>query len=212
VRAVEHAKGMPAGPSFQHADAPILDTRNDHAVELELPIHQTGRTPLLSLDAETPDGRDRGTASHARRVARRPTGGRLQDVCRPLGGRIDRLPSSAERFQASFGVSVAGMQIRMTGPDRNAESSPNVFPWRFLVDLRRASSARSSAARRMCSKHTVGRVAGTPRSCLNAPLSPSHEQVHLPRIAQFCVRSRAPPRPGLRNARTAVAVMPSPVP
>lgn len=61
ARAVEHAKGMPARPSFQDAGAPVLDTCNDRAVELELPIQQTGRTPSLSLDAETPDGRDRGT-------------------------------------------------------------------------------------------------------------------------------------------------------
>ena len=43
ARAVEHAKGMPTRPSFDDADAPILDTRNDHAVELEPSIQQTGR-------------------------------------------------------------------------------------------------------------------------------------------------------------------------
>jgi len=134
LRAAEDAKGMPAGPSFQDSDAPVLDTPNHLAVEFEPPIHQTGRTPLLSLDAETRDRRDRGFTPRSHGVAPRRTGGRLPDVCRPLVGRIDRLPRSVERFQTSFGISVSGMQVGMTGPDRIAESTPNVFPRRCLVD------------------------------------------------------------------------------
>ena len=117
MRAVEHTKGMLAGLSFHDADTPILDARNDRTVELEPPIQQTRRAPLLSLDAETPDERNRGSATRSRGAARRPPGRRPLDVCRPLAGRIDRLPRRVERFQASLGVSVAGMQIGMTGPN-----------------------------------------------------------------------------------------------
>lgn len=134
VRAVEHAKGMPAGHSFHDADTAILDTRNDLAVELEPPIQQTSCAPLLSLDAETPDRRDRATALCRGGAAGRLTGERLQDVRLPLARRVDRLPRSVERFHASFGVSVAGIQIRMIGAGRIAKSSPNVFPRPVLVD------------------------------------------------------------------------------
>ena len=86
------------------------------------------------MDAETADGRDRGTAPRLRGIARRLADGRLHDVCRPLAGRIDRLPRGGERFQPSLGLRVSRMQIGMTGPDRAPESSPNVVPRRVLVD------------------------------------------------------------------------------
>jgi hypothetical protein len=134
ARAVEHAQRMPAGAGFQDAAAPVLDTRHGLAVELEPPVQQADRTALQSFDAETPDGRGRGTSPRRGGADRRLTRGGRQDVCLPLAGGIDRLPRSVERFQASFGISVAGMQIGMAGPNRVAKSSPDVFPRRFLID------------------------------------------------------------------------------
>jgi hypothetical protein len=79
ARAVEDAKEMAARPSFQDADAAVLDVRDDLAVELQLPIRQTSRTPQLSADTETPDERHRGTAPvrEEPRVVSRESGCRM---------------------------------------------------------------------------------------------------------------------------------------
>jgi hypothetical protein len=132
VGAVEHAKAMTAGPSVHDADATVLDARHDLAVKLEIPVEQTCRASLLSLHAHTPGKRDRDAAPRSRGAGRRAARGRPH-VCRPLAGRIDRLPRGVQRLQASLRARVFGMQIGMTGPHRLAERSANVFPGRGLV-------------------------------------------------------------------------------
>jgi hypothetical protein len=134
ARAVEDPERMPARAGVHDADPAVLDAGDDLPVELELPPHLAGRPPLLSLDAQASDRGPRRAGACSHGAAWHFAGVRLQDVRRPLAGRVDRLPGGVERLQAAFGLRVAAVQIGMSGPDRVPKGPPNLVPRRLLID------------------------------------------------------------------------------